>query len=255
MIGYHLSQTGLARHPLYIRRIGINLWSVEELCYYVYTWPALLDEDILSLRLTRWLTEEFNLTGTSIRMEQGLKKGESLADFLMPLFQDTGYLDAVSLRSFSRELAALSEASRAVRLKKMGDALVDNGRFGEAEAVYRRAEEAGEKDPAFRAAVLHNCGAAAARLMEYEEAKRLFLMAVRLNPKPRYLRSLLAAMRLSMPEERYLEEAAAFTDDDALILEVQEETESMRREVERVIPEEEPDLGLLRKDYHRASGT
>ena len=255
MIGYHLSQTGLARHPLYIRKIGINLWSVEELCYYVYNWPALLDEDIISLRLTRWLTEEFNLLAVSIRMEQGLKKGDSLSDFLMPLFQETGYLDASSLRRFSRELGILSEDSRAVRLKKMGDALVENGRFGEAEAVFRRAQEEGEDDPVFRALALHNCGTAAARLMEYEEAKQLFLRAYRLSPKKQYLRSLLLAMRLSMPEDRYLMEAASFTDDDALILAVQEEADAARKEAEQAYREEEPDLLRLRKEYHRASGT
>lgn len=255
MIGYRLSTTGLAKQPLYVRKIGLNLWSVEELCYYIHHYPALLDEDIIGLRLTRWLTEEFGLLSTSIRMEQGLRKGESLTDFLMPLFQDTGYLDAAAMRRFAAELRTLSEDSRAVRLKKMGDALVENGRPGEAQAVYRRAAGDNTVSPAFRAAVLHNSGTAAARLMEYEEARDLFLKAVRLVPSERHLRSLLAAMRLSMPEERYLEEAASYTDNDALILSCAEEVDQARREAETDFGGEERDLSLLREEYHRASGT
>ena len=137
----------------------------------------------------------------------------------------------------------------------MGDALVENGRLGEAETVYRRAQEAGADDPAFRASALHNCGTAAAHLMEYEEAKQLFLQAYRLSPKRQYLRSLLLAMRLSMPEDRYLVEAASFTDEDALILSVQEEADTARKEAELACREEEPDLFRLRKEYHMASGT
>ena len=75
MTGYRLSKTGTARHPYYLPDLARNLLSVEELCWLVTEQPALIDESITSKALTRWLVEEFAMTGTAIRMERAMKNG------------------------------------------------------------------------------------------------------------------------------------------------------------------------------------
>ena len=171
MAGYRLSRTGLAKRPFYLSSVGVNIWSVEELCFFLSRNAALIDEGIVSTALTRWLTEVFHLTQTALKMEQGMKGGRGAADFILPLFTALNYLSAQELRGFTASLRKVQEASFAGRLKMKADALVRNRRFGEAISVYHRAEEAGQHENAhFHAAVCRNCGVAAMRLLEYEEA-------------------------------------------------------------------------------------
>ena len=62
MAYYELSRTGRTTRPYYLSSVGLNLYSVEELLFFLHRHPALIDEDIRSEKLLGWLAEEFGLT-------------------------------------------------------------------------------------------------------------------------------------------------------------------------------------------------
>ena len=61
MSGYILCQTKKAENPYFIENIGLNIYSIEELCYYFSTDLPLLDHTILNRQLVQWLRQELNL--------------------------------------------------------------------------------------------------------------------------------------------------------------------------------------------------
>lgn len=253
---HQLSRTGTAERPFYIRSTGIRIWSVEELCYYLSQNLALIDEEIAGPRLTRWLTEEFHLTSLSLAMEKGLRKENGLMDYLIPLFRDTGYYDTRELKKFSEALKTLEAAPAAERSLMKADALTRNRLYGEAEQYYRRAMlQTDPGDEELRARIAHNCGVAAAGLMEYDEALRQFRNALEIRDSRSNRAACLAVLRLTVPAEKFREEAKALDADENLIREVDEaiykamevrygEPEDLKRTVDE-----------LREEYHRESGS
>ena len=58
MSGYILWQGKRAKNPYYISNISTNIYSIEELCYYLYHNIYLLDETIINEQLLVWMKEE-----------------------------------------------------------------------------------------------------------------------------------------------------------------------------------------------------
>ena len=48
MSGYILCREPMAAVPYYIENIGINIYSVEELCYYLYKNLHLADDSLMN---------------------------------------------------------------------------------------------------------------------------------------------------------------------------------------------------------------
>ena len=61
MSGYILCQVKRAKNPYYISSISTNIYSIEELCYYLYHNIYLLDETIINEQLLVWMKEELHL--------------------------------------------------------------------------------------------------------------------------------------------------------------------------------------------------
>ena len=51
MSGYILCQTKKARSPYFIQNISTNIYTLEELCYYLYHNIYLVDQTIINLSL------------------------------------------------------------------------------------------------------------------------------------------------------------------------------------------------------------
>ena len=58
MSGYILCQVKKAEKPFYIENISTNIYSIEELCYYLYNNLYLVDSSLISSKLCTWLEEE-----------------------------------------------------------------------------------------------------------------------------------------------------------------------------------------------------
>lgn len=254
MVGYRLSLTGTAKHPFYIGSVSVRLWSVEELCWFLHRYPALIDEHVVSLALTRWLAEEFHITETAVKMERGLKNGGGADDFLIPLFEDADYLPPRELQAYAAKLREIRAAGLAGRMKMKADAMVRNRRYGRGVSLYYQAAAAAhEQDRKLKAKIWHNCGTALMQLLEYEEACRAFRKALDENETPEETRAYLTAVYLSQPEEVFQREAEHAGAGADLVREIIAAAEKAYESAEDV-PEDragtEKILKKLRDAYH-----
>ena len=51
----------LAKTPYFVSEDGINLYSIEELCYYLMTNAYLLDDSFVEIHLAEWIANECSL--------------------------------------------------------------------------------------------------------------------------------------------------------------------------------------------------
>lgn len=256
MIGYRLCRVRAAEHPFFIESTAVNVWTIEELCYFMYRNPELIDGTLAGLPLTRWVAEELALPKTALGMEQALKTDAGIAAFALPLFQASGYLTDGEIRTFCQAVETLVTRPVPERLKRKADALVRNRRYGKAGEIYLQASEAcGQRDKVLQAEIWHNSGVAAMQMLEYEKACSSFEKAYRLDADRRHLEVYLLALRITKPLAKYQAKAESLGADKELLDGIEARLESANKMDVTMPADTAAFLAGLRKTYHREAGT
>ena len=288
MSAYRFCRIPTAENPFYLETIGVNAWSYEEICYYIVNYPSLIDGSFMNASLTNWLSTELGLLKLGRTLDKVLRgeggdeadgnvrgKNSRLADFLVPILKEDGYLAQSELKTFEAGLLRAEEEGSAKGLKKKGDALVRCGRLSGAIEVYDEilklkddedpsaGAEPGKDSPAkkdaadkvFLASVWHNRGVAYMQLFEYTEAVESFRNALETTYTRDALKTYLYAVAIARPRDRYEEELARLGVDETTAAEVDRELKKAGDTIPRT-PETEADryLEALTRDYHKAAG-
>lgn len=261
---YYLCVAGRARHPYHVESVGMNLWSLEELCYYMKENVYLLDETILNEKLADWIGEELGLEKLCKALHSALDLNVPACDLVLPIFQESGYLTEPELLYFREQLAQVQAEPLEIRKKKKADYLVDYGMYvraiGEYEKILSR-RRAGRIGTQFYASLLENMATAYARLFRFEEAADCLWESYSALRSRKVYEKYLRILPLFLPESRYrarLEEihadrdhAAAMKADTAAILE--EAKESAFAAEWDALPIKEQ-LEKLKRDYIKCTG-
>ena len=80
MSGYILCQTKKAEKPYFVENISTNIYSLEELCYYLYHNLYLVDSSVMNEGLCIWISEELDLPRLAAKLRPHLGKFASIED-------------------------------------------------------------------------------------------------------------------------------------------------------------------------------
>jgi tetratricopeptide (TPR) repeat protein len=260
MSSYILCQTKKADVPYFIENISTNIYTIEELCYYLYHNLYLLDQTIFSEELCNWIGEELNLPNLAGKLRPRMGKFAAAEDILYPIFKEINYLTYDELKELNNRLVLLNEEPLEVREKKKGDALMENEMYVHAISVYQKllAKEGLEEiREGFTAAIYHNLGCAYSYLFQMEKALECFRDAYHISHKPFDLRSYLLAFHRIHSEKEYETLVQELKVEDDMLLDIQD---ALNRFEKKTIPEVETSQvdGMLRKlteNYHRSTGS
>lgn len=261
MSGYILCQVPRAKVPYYIESISTNIYSIEELCYYLHHNPCLLDSTIMNETLCEWVKEGLGLKSLAKKLEQNLSKSkESIRDFVYPVFKEINYLSYEDMKSFNSRIEELEAYGLAERRKLKGDCLVENRMYVNALQVYRElAEEYAQEEGREKAlgSIYHNMGCAYSYLFQKEEALDCFEKAYQCLHTGNALRSYLYAFYNGKTPLEYASKLAELGVDDQTRREIQKEIDKVTNMDRPIIPDHQID-GLLEhmtREYHRSTGS
>ena len=227
-----------AKNPYCFEKLGIRVWSVEELCYCLRENAFLLDGEIVSKRLVDWIEVECGLQDLARSLAHLVHQKESLAAFVVKILEYTGYYDTQVLALVSHTLQTGASLSDYEKKKKRGDFLVENRKYGKALQEYEwLLKELPEGEREVRAGVLHNKGVALTGLFLFEAAAEEFLAAYELCRKMDYYKDYLAAKRMQYDDKEYIEFVADLP-------EAYEVSLQLEREVDAILEDWENGAGL-----------
>ena len=264
MSGYILCQTKKAEHPYFIENISMNIYSVEELCYYLYHNLYLADHTIFNEELCAWIDEELNLPGLAAKLRNNLERNVSTEDMLYPVFKEINYLTYEEMKGLNSQLAVLGKERAAVRQKRTGDQLVENRMYVNAIQVYQKIlerDDLKEQRDGFEAAVEYNLGCAYSYLFQMEKAEECFLMAYKKVPSAKALKAYLLAHKSIHDKTDYDKLMDDLEVEEGLRAEVKEGMQQELKEFaavpEKKVEEEKMDALLeeLTREYHRSTGS
>ncbi len=86
---------------LFIENISTNVYSLEELCYYLYHNLYLIDRTIMNEELCSWIQEELALPGLAAKLRPALGKFASVEDIVYPVFKEINYLTYEELKELN----------------------------------------------------------------------------------------------------------------------------------------------------------
>lgn len=174
MSGYRLCQVPKARHPYYIESINTNIYTIEELCFYLRHNVCLIDETLVNEKLCDWIRDELGLKKLYNKLYEQLQKEEdSIAYFIFPIFKEIHYLTHVEYRSMQQELARIEVQPEDLRRKMKADYLVNYEMYGNALNEYYqilKERTPGKLGVQFYASILNNMAVAYGKMFLFEEA-------------------------------------------------------------------------------------
>lgn len=193
---YILCRRQPAGSPFYINCVHLNIYSLEELCYFLSSNLALAEETVSDKKLPEWLEKECGLEGAVREFEKSGEAEGSVGGRLMWIFSKSHYFNENELRSLKTKTAALDTTPPAQRQKSKGDALVKYGKYKRGIACYERILEMdgidGETDR-FRSSVYYNIGVAYEKMFQSGKALDFFYKALQCSKTPENLSAYLYA--------------------------------------------------------------
>ncbi len=248
-----LCQVKRAEHPFYIRDIDLNIYSIEELCYFADHNLALVEEDFFDDALIGWIGEELQDHNFVRTLERIRKEGvQPLGRMLHALNAETGWIYVQDREAFEKTLDSNRRLPGPERLRRRADSLVGYGKYTKAIEEYKRIlvmedlEGLGEQ---FLGTVYNNMGVSYARLFEMDEAIECLRKACDSIGSRDALRNYLCAVYLARGEDAF-EKLADERKADA------EAREALLSEIKSMkVPEPEEDVNTLLggwvREYHR----
>ncbi len=260
MSGYILCRTPMASVPYYIKNVGTNIYSIEELCYYLYQNLYLVDESLMNVGLCKWIGRELRMKELARRLSILMEHNTvPLEDFACEILRSINYLSQEEMRAYRNQICALEKQSVPVREKLKGDCLMENRKYVNAIRVYRTILEqvAGRPEhPRFSGSIYHNLGCAYSRLFQKEEALVCFEKAYEyLHTREALKHYLLAYSNAKTPIE-YESRMAEMKVDEQTRKEIQDAISEFYDRTDIYVQEHgvEDLLSQMTKEYHHNTG-
>ncbi|MCR4998763.1 MAG: hypothetical protein K6A05_02880 [Lachnospiraceae bacterium] len=189
-----LCKRPIAATPYFIDELSLNIYSLEELSYYVSHNVYLLNSSFSNMDLCRWIGKELDMKDLEAELVHLIQENTPLHIFVGHILTACGYLTASEIKQVMDVIATFENKSEAECKKIRGDRLMEKQRIVDAIYEYENILDGDlEMTKSFEGNVYHNLGTAYCRLFFFREAASCFEKAYLSNHNTGSLRSLLYA--------------------------------------------------------------
>jgi len=194
-----------AKNPYYGNVEGIMLYSVEELCYYIYHNAYLLDDSFFEEALFSFIEQELDLKELADVLRQVSEKENAFTECIEVLFRNVGYYEEKELEELKQSLGENANMSVLEKRKIRADLYLQKKKYGMAADEYEiLLKEAEPADKRMRAKLYHNLGVCAAGKFLFAKAADYFKSAYDTYANTESYVQYLTALKLGNTNADYL---------------------------------------------------
>lgn len=248
MAGLVVCQGKKAQIPYYITAIGKNIYTLEELCYYLWEYVHLLEPELINKELLRWIELQLELKELAVVLGQKRQANAQLKELVLCILEAACYASEEELVQYRRRLKQSEDMSEFDRRRLKADDLVRSSKYYRALSEYQRLlEEEEAQEETVAGSIYQNMGVAYARMFFFRESSECFLKAFLASPDRERMRQYKLAVRLCKDDIEEDELVKEFPSAASMDIQVYEELEAVRRE-NAPKKQEVNELRRLRKD-------
>ena len=200
MAGLILCSGKNSKRPYYIANMSVNIYSMEELCYYIYNNIYLIGTDLFDTGLIDFIGKDLGEKDLAEELEFLISQNAGLSEMVIAVLRHVDYYSEDEIAQLQQSIEKLDTQNAFERLKLRADNFLANKRYASAvknyEAiVYGRHDDS--LNDIFYGSVWHNMGVAYGRMYAFDEAQRCFEKAYQLNGLDESACSMAAARKLA----------------------------------------------------------
>lgn len=179
-----LCSHGLASVPYYVESIALNVYSLEELCYFLKENIDLIEPSFMDRELAGWVETELHMPDLAQNLYEKIRGGARLSEFIEVLVSGCSYCSREELEKMQQALTDFENKSETECRKIRADRLLLKKRYDAAISEYTRLLNSAEVRGILSGNVYHNLGTAYAGLFFFEEAAASSAKAFERNQNP-----------------------------------------------------------------------
>ena len=195
-----------AKTPFYFQSTGIEVFTMEELCYYLYHNVETLEEDLAEPQLIPWIRDELGIADRAGFLQQLINQKSGVKDLVVSIFCSTDYYTQEEINQLIAEIDAYAELLPIERKKRHADAFLRYRKTREASLEYRNILD----DRDFvnlpvreQGMTYHNLAVLLARDGLLRQASKYFLVAYQKGGEKESLCQYLYALKLGGMEKEF----------------------------------------------------
>lgn len=193
-----LCRCPIAATPYYLEEVSLNIYSLEELSYYIQQNVYLLNQEFMSQELCQWIGRELGQRDLMNTLQELIQKGAPLHTFVGQILMETGYLTTAEIRSTLEIVASFENKSETECKKMRADRFMEKEKYVDAIYEYESVlddTKVKTVSPMLQGDIWHNLGTAYARMYFFREAAFCYEKAYLLNHREPSLTGLLFAYK------------------------------------------------------------
>ena len=189
--------------PFYVREAEINLYSMEELCYFVYNNVYMIGQDFFDDSLLKFIEEDLELVNVAKKLKDQRFRQEPAANMIKTILDGCCYYSQQEKESLFKGLRGLENMTGLEKMKMRADVMAERGRLSKAAELYKRTASrlSGTKDAKLAACVWNNLGVVYAKQFLFTEALDCFKRAYDMEGEDEYKINLICMAVLIKDEE------------------------------------------------------
>lgn len=171
--------------PFFVEQAGLNLYSLEELSYFLYHNICLADRKLFDERLCKWLSEEVGCPELAHRIRNGIASGTNFQNLVLSVVGASDMFDNQQMTELGERIKGLANLQEQERLKMRADELLNNRNEWAAMEEYQhilRMHQNSRLGMGFYADVWNNLGVCYARQFLFSEAAECFETSCEYRP-------------------------------------------------------------------------
>ena len=205
MADLSLCKGNLATTPYYISLLGVNVYSIEELCFCLVENAYILDEDLMDESMCVFLDKQLKMKELAAKLSRLVREKKSIGEFVTTILTECDYLSEEELKNVTQILLDNAMLSFSQKRKARGDNLLRSKKYSLAIEEYQYVLQNIDKseETELYGAILHNIGTAYAHMFLFEKAAYYYKEASDLTDNEESRMQYLLALRLTMRKEDY----------------------------------------------------
>lgn len=169
-----------AEIPFFLEDQKVNLFSLEELCYYLYQNVELVQDSLFDERLFEWIEGELQMEELGSRLREGRAQEQSSFWFLGKILWESGFYTREELQEIIKTAEQAEDAPPLERCKIRADKLLRNHKYKSSLQEYQwilNQIKQEDTDKLMEGRIWHNMGTAYAGQFLFAEAAECYKRA------------------------------------------------------------------------------
>ncbi len=219
--------------PYVFPATGIRIYSIEELCYYLYHHIYMIEEDMFTEDLFDWIGSELRLTERAQMLKKLKWRNSDLKTIVTVILCSADYYSESEIKGVLKTLDNVTGMPAIKRNCLKANNCLKNRKYMEAAAEYEKiinSSEASGLTPEEYGNIYHNLGIAKLHITGLVEATGLFAEAYERNHSELSLKQYLYALKLSNNDDEYEEKTEEYQVSEELRREILDYLKSMEEE-------------------------